>query len=180
MGNKRDILEAGFFYHIYNHAVADGNLFMEDTNYQHFLKLWEKYASPIAETYAYCLMPNHFHFLVKIKEISPPLKPNRYSQIFGNFFNAYSKAFNKRYSRKGSLFYESFCRKRVMDDLYLKKLIIYIHKNPVESNFVKHIQNWKYSSYETILENKTSFISSKEVMSLFEDEANFIYCHQIR
>jgi len=68
MGNKRDILEAGFNYHIYNHAVADGNLFIEDANYQYFLKLWEKYSSPIAETYANCLMPNHFHFLVKRNE----------------------------------------------------------------------------------------------------------------
>lgn len=179
MGNKRDVLEAGFFYHIYNHAVADGNLFIEDANYLYFLKLWEKHSSSIAETYAYCLMPNHFHFLVRIKETDQQLESNRYSQILGNCFNAYSKAINKRYSRKGSLFYESFCRKRVMDEFYLKKLIVYIHQNPIESNFVEKIHDWKYSSYNVILRNQTSFISSKDVMQLFEDEANFIYCHKM-
>jgi putative transposase len=178
MGNKRDVLEAGFFYHIYNHAVADGNLFIEDANYQYFLKLWEKYSSPIAETYAYCLMPNHFHFLVRIKEADQKLEPNRYSQIFGNCFNAYSKAINKRYSRKGSLFYESFNRKRVKDDRYLKNLIVYIHQNPMNSKFADKIMDWKYSSYDTILRNKASFIYSKNVIKLFEDEANFVYCHK--
>ncbi len=61
-------LEAGRFYHIYNHAVGKLDLFKNAQNYEHFLSLYDKYISPVAETYAWCLMKNHFHVLVRIKE----------------------------------------------------------------------------------------------------------------
>lgn len=55
------------YYHIYNHANGDENLFREQKNYEYFLKKYKQHISPIAETIAWCLMPNHFHLLVKIK-----------------------------------------------------------------------------------------------------------------
>ena len=61
-------LDAGQFYHIYNHGVGERDLFREPDNYEYFLGLYDKYISPIAETYAWCLMPNHFHLLIRIKE----------------------------------------------------------------------------------------------------------------
>ncbi|MBU8892556.1 MAG: hypothetical protein KOO66_07235 [Bacteroidales bacterium] len=61
-------IEFGRYYHIYNRGINSGNLFEENTNYEHFLKLYEKYINPIADTYAWCLMKNHFHFLVRIKD----------------------------------------------------------------------------------------------------------------
>ena len=62
------IIEPGRYYHIYNRGINSCNLFEENTNYEHFLRLYEKYIHPIADTYAWCLMKNHFHFLVRIKE----------------------------------------------------------------------------------------------------------------
>jgi len=64
------MLNPNTFYHIYNHANGSENLFREDKNYAYFLQLFQKHISPIADTYAYCLMPNHFHFLLKIKEVA--------------------------------------------------------------------------------------------------------------
>ena len=61
-------LEFGKYYRIYNKGLNSCKLFEETTNYNHFLSLYEKYIHPIADTYAYCLMKNHFHFLVRIKE----------------------------------------------------------------------------------------------------------------
>ena len=61
-------IEHGHFYHIYNHGVGGRNLFFETVSYKHFLELYDKYIDPVAETYAWCLMPNHFHLLVRIKE----------------------------------------------------------------------------------------------------------------
>src|SRR5690554_5163811 len=55
------------YYHIYNHANGDENLFREQKTYEYFLEKYKKHISPIAETIAWCLMPNHFHLLVKIK-----------------------------------------------------------------------------------------------------------------
>lgn len=56
------------YYHIYNRANGSENLFREDRNCTYFLDKWKLYINPIATTYAWCLMPNHFHFLVKIKD----------------------------------------------------------------------------------------------------------------
>lgn len=61
-------LSYGKYYHIYNRGIDSCNLFREADNYEHFLGLFDKYISPIAETYAWVLMPNHFHILVKVKD----------------------------------------------------------------------------------------------------------------
>ncbi len=71
MAEVREFLLPERFYHIYNHGNANDNIFFNDSNYGYFLTKFREYISPIADTYAYCLMPNHFHFLVKIK--SPEL-----------------------------------------------------------------------------------------------------------
>ena len=55
------------YYHIYNRGTNRENIFIEERNYQHFLKLYGHYITPVAETFAYCLLRNHFHVLVKIK-----------------------------------------------------------------------------------------------------------------
>ena len=61
-------LTYGNYFHIYNHGVGNRNLFSEPDNYEYFLDLYDEYISPVAETYAWCLMPNHFHLLARIKE----------------------------------------------------------------------------------------------------------------
>ncbi len=81
MSQKFEPLQYGKYYHIYNRAVGKENLFRQTTNYEHFLGLYDKYIEPVAETYAWCLMPNHFHFLVRIKDEEeidylPPKKLN--------------------------------------------------------------------------------------------------------
>lgn len=61
-------LEAGLVYHVFNRGNNRENLFREERNYRFFMDLYRKYIVPTATTYAYCLMPNHFHFLLKIRE----------------------------------------------------------------------------------------------------------------
>jgi REP element-mobilizing transposase RayT len=58
----------GNVYHLYNHANGNINLFRSDENYRFFLEKYAKYVTPYFDTYAYCLMPNHFHFLVRVKD----------------------------------------------------------------------------------------------------------------
>ncbi len=60
-------MEADRYYHIYNRANGNENLFRERENYRYFLKQWEKCIPDVADTLAYCLMPNHFHFLIRTK-----------------------------------------------------------------------------------------------------------------
>ncbi len=68
MSRQIEPLEHGKYYHIYNRGINGENLFREKANYLYFLKLYDKYIDPVAETYAWCLMPNHFHLLVRIKD----------------------------------------------------------------------------------------------------------------
>src|SRR6187402_549563 len=113
--NKNEIyFEPSSNYHVYNRTVGDDNLFYSESNYLYFLKKYEEYIQPVAETFTYCLMPNHFHFLIRIKEekvFSSLLKKKNkdstkenaihlyISKQFSNLFNGYSQAINKQESR---------------------------------------------------------------------------------
>ncbi len=55
-------------YHIWTHANGIENLFLNDENYFYFLEKYSLYIEPVAETFAYCLMPNHLHLMVRVKE----------------------------------------------------------------------------------------------------------------
>ena len=87
-------LEYEKYYHIYNCGINGCNLFNEAGNYTYFLNLYNKYLSPIADTYAWVLMPNHFHLLVKIKcevDILDSLSTSSSSNLTGfeNLFDEY-------------------------------------------------------------------------------------------
>jgi len=133
---KIESLQHGKYYHIYNRGINGCKLFYEDENYNYFLKLYEIHIDSIAETYAFCLMKNHFHFLIRIKEeneiLTKLIKPPH--QYFSNLFNAYTKAINKKYERNSSLFQRTFKRKLIDSEDHLKNLILYIHTNPIHHN----------------------------------------------
>jgi REP element-mobilizing transposase RayT len=65
---KTEKLTFGSYYHIHNRGINSCNLFKNSENYVYFLNLYDQYISPVADTFAWVLMPNHFHFLVRIKE----------------------------------------------------------------------------------------------------------------
>ena len=184
-------LENGKYYHIYNRGNNGIDLFYETENYYHFLRLYEKYIDPIAETFAWCLMKNHFHILVYIKETneiditkleySSTDKPKivNASKQFSNLFNAYTHAINKRYNRTGSLFEKNFRRKIVSSENYFQKLIFYIHNNPVHHKFTEHILEYPWTSYGTIISTKNTKLQRNRVIETFCDLENFKYYHSI-
>jgi REP element-mobilizing transposase RayT len=192
--------ESDKFFHVYNHAVGQDNLFETNENYNFFLNKYSKYINPIADTFVYCLMPNHFHFLVMIKEQKEIEKIMRsmqklensdatdlenmseliskfVSKQFSNLFNSYSKSFNKQQNRTGNLFNRPLKRKHVNDDIYLKNLIHYIHYNPVYHEFVENLNEWKHSSYESFFSEKKTNLKRKEVIEIFNDIENFHAFH---
>jgi putative transposase len=175
-------LKHGSYYHIYNRGINSDILFKEKTNYEHFLKLFDLHILPIAETYAWCLMKNHFHFLVRIKEVEEITTAKKIlpSQSFSNLCNAYTKAFNKRYNRHGSLFERAFKRKEINSDNYLQNVIVYIHNNPVQHKICEHPLEYPWSSYITCLSNQPTKLQRKEVIEFFDDIDNFKYAHQLK
>ena len=180
MAKPKTALEPNNFYHIYNRGINECAIFKAPTNYEHFLGLYDKYISPIADTFAWVLMGNHFHLLVKIK---PPSEDfinlqrvdylKRINQQFSNLFNAYTKAFNKRYKRTGSLFEHTFRRKRIEEVDYLKNVLIYIHKNPVHHGFCDHPVEYPWSSYLTCISLKSTKLKRENVIGWFDNDANF-------
>ncbi|MEA2105454.1 MAG: transposase [Bacteroidota bacterium] len=186
MADSKTILEAEKCFHIYNHAVGTEMLFKTDRNYHFFLYLVKKHLISFVDIYAYCLMPNHFHLIILIKEENEILAkkkaktsiPLLISQQFSNLFNSYAQAFNKENNRKGSLFLNRFKRKIIKDEKYLKKLIHYIHYNPVLANLCKNIYDWNYSSYNAIISNRPTLLARSKIVELFHNKLNFIYCHK--
>lgn len=194
MQNKTQTLQQNAFYHIYNRANGNENIFMTEGNYAFFLKQFKQYIHPIAHIYSYCLMPNHFHFLLQIKkekELNSFFNKKKGNQTFlkcetlekltskqfSNFFSSYTQAFNKQQGRKGSLFMKNFKRKRIENKQYLYKLVHYIHHNPIEAGLCQHLNEWKYSSYNAICFDANTLIKKRQVIEWFEDLENFKFMH---
>lgn len=186
---KKQPLDFGNYYYIYNRGNNGIGIFFENGNYDYFLKLYHQYIHPIAETFAWCLMKNNFHFLVYIRnekevlidslEYSTVVKPRvlEPSKQFGHLFNAYTQAINKQHNRTGSLFEKQFERKRVTSEKYLQHLIYYIHNNPVHHGFTKTIMEYPWSSYGSVLSEKPSNLKRDEVIEIFSSKENFIDYH---
>jgi REP element-mobilizing transposase RayT len=173
-------LKNGKLYHIYNRGINNDVIFKENSNYEYFLKLYDKHIEPIAETFAWCLMKNHFHFLVRIKNIEEITAEKKIlpSQSFSNLFNSYTKAFNKSKHRHGSMFERPFKRKLIENESYFQNVIIYIHNNPVHHKICEHPLEYPWSSYITCLSDKPTKIKRKEVLEMFTDVENFRYVHE--
>lgn len=178
-------LEPNKYYHLYNRSNNRELLFRNRDNYLYFLSKYRKYLAPFLDTLAYCLMPDHFHFLVFVKSNNLLLiKKN-----IGLLLSSYTKAVNKSFSRIGSLFQQHTKTKLLIDEKYILMVIAYIHQNPLRKNLVTNLENWEFSSYQdytglreetlvdkTFIQNKFISIDAFKLFSLTKVEKNnFIY-----
>ncbi len=139
----------GCYYHLYNRGNNRQDIFFERENYLYFLQQFRHYLlGETLQVLAYCLMPNHYHFLVC-------LRSQDLSKQMHAFSLSYTKAINCRYERCGSLFQGRFRAIHVNSDSlserlrqrYLLHLSRYIHLNPVEAGLVQRPEEWEFSSY---------------------------------
>ncbi len=194
-------LEADCFFHIYNRGNDGINIFYDNENYGYFLKKFDEYLSAYLSVYSYCLLPNHFHFLVKIKSEQTVLKAANkmkgierikttalkanndivaaiVSEQFRRFLMSYSKAVNKQIRRDGSLFTKRFKRIRINTLEYLQRLVFYIHNNPEHHELCDDFKNYKWSTYNKILSSQKSKLMKADVLDWFENEENYVYMHK--
>lgn len=195
------------YYHIYNRGVNRENIFVEERNYDLFLKLYERHLTPVVDTFAYCMLRNHFHICLRTKseeeiqetlrvssgnhrldkqepiakqeesQSRKPLGSKFLSDHFSNFFNAYAKTINKAYGRTGSLFQHPFGRVPITSDRQFWNVIAYIHQNPQKHGFVKDFRDWKYSSYEVLLTEKKTLLKRAETIQWFGTKAEYLSLH---
>ena len=192
------------FFHILNRGNDKSKIFFKKKNYDYFLRKYDEYLSDYLTTYAYCLLGNHFHFLVKLNTTMQILQtakksddiPNRLAKFlklgksdkseiagliisnqFRKFFMAYAKAINKQESRTGSLFQKNFER-LIIDDLqYLNNVMQYIHYNPVHHRFTDDYKDYPYSSYDRIMKPRPSKLPKNEILESFKGKENYIQFH---
>lgn len=167
------LLRPGKFYHVFNRGNNGENIFIEQTNYQYFITQYIKHVSPMVKTFAYCMLRNHFHILIRVRDSNIDNIEKRVSKSFSNMFNAYSRAFNNRYNRHGSLFERPFKRKPVETGDYLLQVVYYIHANPIKHDFVDRIEDWPFSSYHSYISNKKTKLDKKECLSWFNNLKEF-------
>jgi REP element-mobilizing transposase RayT len=187
-----DSFEPRKFYHVFNHAVGFENLYKDAENKRYFLKKYIEYITPICHTYAYCLMHNHFHFMVKVRseeellnffaiEKQKEVVPSYHDivmQEFSNFFNAYAKAFNKQWKRRGALFVDNVRRIELNSPTYQKEVIRYIHFNPIKHGFADRVQDWEFSSFNSLISTKETLLERAEVLNWFGGLDTFKSLHQ--
>jgi len=182
---------AGGYYHIYNRGVNKRIIFKDQKDYSTFLSYLKTYLTPpptadlqgltlqvspskIPNNYfqeiellAYCLMPNHFHLLVKQNS------EHAISQFTKSITMKYVQYFNAKHKRVGPLFQGRYKAIHVENEYYLTYLSKYIHRNPLDlpvfrKNKLKKLESYKYSSYPNYLKLfNQSWINTKDILDLF-------------
>jgi REP element-mobilizing transposase RayT len=179
-----DIIEPGYYYHIYNRGINRTTIFSEDIHYYRFITLCKKYLNQKMDILAYCLLPNHFHFLVYIKDEYPDRVPTpcqgNFSLPVSHLCNSYAQWYNKTTGRTGGLFQRPFKRKRISDEKYLKQVIYYIHRNPMHHNLAERPENWLYSSYSSVFNGQSALTDSTQLFEWFDNKENFIDYHKMQ
>lgn len=196
----------GEYYHIYSRGTDKRDIFLDDKDRERFVKLlflangstpfifreipigvpYVKFnrGNPLASLGAYCLMPNHFHILIK------ETGEKGISTFMGKLLTSYSSYFNKKYERTGKLFEGAFKATHVDNDEYLKYLFSYIHLNPVKImdpqwkiNGIKnrelakkYLEEYKYSSYSDYLgtgRTENAILNTQDFPEYFADFKEF-------
>lgn len=152
-------IEPGFTYHIYNRGNNYQDVFFEDSDYRLFLDRFKEHLNSCCSIYAFALLPNHYHFLLRIIDDEAGAD---FSKQFLKFILSYTNKINFKMKRNGSLFLARFRRIRVESEDYLKRLVYYIHHNPTKHNIAEDFRSYQYSSYEIFLSDAQTSLARKD------------------
>lgn len=181
-------LQLGRYYHVFSRGDNRQNVFLEPRNYPYFLDLYARHVVPVTDTFAYCLMRNHFHLLIRVKSEDELINASpvtdrstlgsRPTRAFQAFFTAYAQAINKAYQRSGRLFQQHFGRREVRSDADFASLVFYIHANPQRHGFVEDFRTWPWSSFVALAFNKASILRHDTVLDWFGGQDRLRDAHQ--
>lgn len=196
-----ETLKEGYFYHIYNRGAGRNKLFFSEDDYRDFLKKYEHYLSPAVQTFAWCLIENHFHCLIRPLTLEEQVlfylsnkekfesgyyhgtqNPEKISfntsKQISHLMNSYTRYINKKKNRSGTLIEGPFKRIKVLDVSNFLNLICYIHRNPIHHKITKSYSSYPYSSYCDFIKKRKSFIELKQVIGKFGGIKNFVEAHK--
>lgn len=160
---KRRIEFPGALYHVISRGNKKADLFLDEKDYNVFLKkLAELKQESDFILYCYCLMPNHFHFLLEAGQ--EPL-----SKIMQRLLTFYAVYFNARYKKTGHVFEGKYKAIICEKEEYLIKLVQYIHLNPIRAGLAKKVDDYKWSSHPSYMGYVQSKIIATDKLFCFID-----------
>lgn len=179
----------GYFYHVYNRGSEKRPLFVNDRDRNRFIKTIKYYQlegpkpkfsnlmkfriwkpdlnKKIVEIICYCLMPNHFHFLLK------QVRDGGVTEFISKLSNSYTKYFNTKHNRVGPLFQGEFKAVLVESDEQLLHLSRYIHLNPLVSFITRDLDLYPWSSYKEYISNIEGLCNKNEVLGFFKTPKDY-------
>ena len=178
---SRNVLKidvADSYYHVYARGSSRQEIFLEDEDYAYFLQLFRRYLSPqemknsagvpyeklheSIEVLCYCIMPNHFHLLIYQRE------EGSMQRLMRGVMTSYSRYFNTKYKRTGSLFESRYKASRISDQVYLEHISRYIHLNP------KNWRGYPYSSLNVYRGGEVSdWTKPEKILELFNSRQHY-------
>ena len=158
-------------YHIYNQGNNKETIFLKNEDYIQFLRLFRKFVLPVSKVLAYCLMPNHFHFLIHATKDSEKIRRIgnidlcELSNGFRLLQSNYATYFNKHYERSGSLFRQKTKAKSLTEgDIHYGFIAFhYIHQNPLKAGLVTRMESWLYSSFADYMKLRHGTLCDQEL-----------------
>ncbi len=173
-------------YHIYNQGNNRQTIFFHHQNYSLFLNLYKKLIHPFADTIAWCLMPNHFHFMIYtddrcstiIKQGGLLIDP--VTNGFRKLLSGYARIFNNQNQRTGSVFRQK-TKSKCLSDIVIKpgsqyqtqdyfiNCFHYIHQNPVAAKLIPKPEDWEFSSFRDYAQLRNGNLCKKELATAYCD-----------
>ena len=176
--------EAGYIYHIYNRS--NETVYYSRDNYLYFLNKVNNLIKPYTDILAWCLMPNHFHFLIVAKpESCKYINENHRAHVqllsknIGTLLSSYTRAINKSCKRRGSLFAHNTSAKCLNleknNSKFLENCFHYIHQNPLRAGLCKTLDGWEFSSFQDYAQIRNGKLINKKLASeiINYDEKDF-------
>lgn len=190
MAQQQVVFANNEIYHVFNRGVEKRQIFLEEKDFKRFIETMQYYQiknppvrfsfrnrqsiikhkideTLLVEIICYCLMPNHFHLLIK------QLYEGGISLFLSKISNSYAKYFNTKYKRVGPLFQGFFKAVRVIDDRQLLQVSRYIHRNPISKFLVKDLKTYRFSSYRQYINLEDGFCSDKIIRNQFDSAKEY-------
>ena len=188
----------GQYYHLFNYSNGFEYLFNEKRNYDFFLSKLLKYIVPVCKIFSYSLVPDQYHIVLQVRSIEELLEfykseipkqnvellflddylEKKVSKSFSNMFNSYAQSYNKWNMRHGSLFMQNMRKEIIRSEDEFRAMIYSTHITPIEFGYVKRIEDWPFSSYQSLLCSSLTHLEREFVLDIFGGIDLFIRYHQ--
>jgi len=168
-------------YHVVIRGINKQTVFYDENDGKVFLNRLKLFKPKLNfEVYAFCLMSNHAHLLIK-EEVSAEDKITaKIGDVIHRLLTSYVYWYNKKYERVGHLFQNRFSSEPIDDDAHLLACVRYIHQNPLKSNLLKNLADYEWSSYTAYLTDEANFVDIDFVLGVLGSRDEFIEFHNMQ